>query len=224
VVVVDYDETKLVEELEFVFIPIWIRVTKLPLGMMNRLVGEAIGEEVGEFLDMEKEDDGTTVRKFLRIKVRIDIRKPLMRGVTLNVGDNEKALWCPLIYEYLPDFSYICALIGHVDKVCHTKLQKGEMPQYRKHLRFIPDRRRMEESVGEKFKGARNSSDWRSGNGGSRSSGGRFLTSGGGSDAQSWRKTQVTGKDVIAGKSGDEDEVTSPVKIREENSTGDLAK
>ena len=46
----------------------------------------------------------------------------------------------------------------------------------------------------------------------------------GGSDAPSWRKTQVAGKDVIAVKNGDEEEVTSPVKVREESSAGDLAK
>ena len=30
VVQVDYDESKLVEELEFAYIPIWVRVTKVP--------------------------------------------------------------------------------------------------------------------------------------------------------------------------------------------------
>jgi len=50
------------------------------------------------------------------------------------------------------------------------------------------------------------------------------LTSGGGSDAPSWRKTQEAGKEVIAGKSGEKDDVTSPAKVREERSAGDLAK
>jgi len=50
------------------------------------------------------------------------------------------------------------------------------------------------------------------------------LTSGGGSDAPSWRKTQEAGKEVIAGKSGEEDEVTNPAKVREERPAGDLAK
>ena len=138
VVIVNFDQSKLVEELEFAHIPIWVRATKMPLGMMNRLVGEAIGEDIGEFMEMDREEDGTAVGRFLRIKVRLDIRKPLMRWVTLNVGEDEKALWCPLVYEYLPDFCYTCALIGHIDKSCHIKLQKGEVQQFGKHLRFIP--------------------------------------------------------------------------------------
>jgi hypothetical protein len=43
VVMVDYEEEKTIEEMDFSFIPIWIRVLKLPLGMMNRATGEMIG-------------------------------------------------------------------------------------------------------------------------------------------------------------------------------------
>jgi len=39
----DVDESKSIEELEFREIPIWVTVLKLPLGMMNRRTGEAIG-------------------------------------------------------------------------------------------------------------------------------------------------------------------------------------
>jgi hypothetical protein len=88
VVMIDYNETMLVDEIEFAHIPIWMRATKMPLGMMNKAVGEAIGEEIGEFMEMGR---------FLRIKIRLDICKPLMRGVILNVGDENKEMWCPLV-------------------------------------------------------------------------------------------------------------------------------
>ena len=183
---------------EFAHIPIWIRVSKLPLGMMNRMVGEAIGEEVGEFVEMEKEDDGSAVGRFMRIKVRIDICKPLMRGVTLNIAESNKDLWCPLVYEYLPDFCYIYGIIGHVDKACSTKLQKGEAPQFGKHLRLIPEKRRSEEYVGDRFRGTRNSNGWRSGSGGSRNSFGGMgscaLTTRGGSDAPSGGNCRLMGR------------------------------
>ena len=74
VVLVDYDETKLLEELEFAFIPIWVRVSKVPLGMMNMAVGEAIGGQIGEFMEMERDDDDdSAVGRFLRIKIKLDI-------------------------------------------------------------------------------------------------------------------------------------------------------
>jgi len=47
VVMTDYDPNKTVEELEFFFIPIWVRVLKLPFGMMKKATGEVIGKEIG---------------------------------------------------------------------------------------------------------------------------------------------------------------------------------
>ena len=67
----------------------------------------------------EVDDDETTVGRFLRIKVKLDITKPLRRGVVVYVRDeDDKPLWCPVEYKFLPNFYYTCGLIGHVDKVC----------------------------------------------------------------------------------------------------------
>ena len=125
VTMVDCDKTKTVEELELAFIPIWIRITKLPFGLMHRAMEEVIGGQVGEFMEMEKEDDSLAVGRYLCIKIRLDIRKPLMRGVTVCVekkGEEDKLDWCPLVYEFLLDFCYTCGSISHIDKVCGVKL------------------------------------------------------------------------------------------------------
>ncbi|CAO2149240.1 unnamed protein product [Urochloa humidicola] len=224
VVMADYDGSKTVEEMEFNFIPIWVRVFKLPLGLMHRAMGEAIGGEVGEFMEMDKEEDDTTVGRFLRIKVKLDIRKPLMRGVTVQVekeDGGERPVWCPLVYEYLPDFCYTCGLIGHTDKQCEKKLGKGEVQQFSKALRFLPDKRRFEESVGDRF--ASSHLPWRVGGSGSRgswSSGSRGWQAGKGSDAPSWRKS-----DEREGKvAGEEAEVTSPEKKSDGVQRGESAR
>jgi hypothetical protein len=104
VIVVDYDGEKTLEEIEFAFVPIWVRGMKMPFGMMHRGMGEAIGGEVGEFMAMDAEEDRTAMGKFLRIQVKLDIRKPLMRGVIVTVRKEERPMWCPLVYEFLLDF------------------------------------------------------------------------------------------------------------------------
>jgi hypothetical protein len=48
-VVVDFDGRKRLEDIMFDNIPIWIRVSGIPLGMMNKETGEMIGNEVGVF-------------------------------------------------------------------------------------------------------------------------------------------------------------------------------
>lgn len=230
VVLVEYDEMKTIDEMEFAHIPIWIRVTKMPLGMMNKTMGEAIGGEVGEFMEMEKEDDGTAVGRFLRIKIRLDIRKPLMRGVTLFVGEKEKPVWCPLVYEYLPDFCYTCGLIGHIDKVYGRKLKKGEIQQFNKTLRFIPEKRRMEDGTLDRFKANRAHTHVRLG-GGSGSRGNisgtttKLGSGGSGSDAPSWRKSRDgESSKMVKQTSVEEEEVNSPIKQLKNVVGGETAK
>ncbi|CAN6197596.1 unnamed protein product [Urochloa humidicola] len=148
VLVAELDESKSIEDMEFAYIPIWLRVMKLPFGMMNEATGEAIGAELGSFIDMDLDDDGTAVGRYLRIKVRLDIRKPLMRGVTVYVGEKEdKPLWCPLEYEFLSNFCYTCGIIGHKDKICEKQLAPGEIQLYSKNLRCMPNRRRGKKGV-----------------------------------------------------------------------------
>ena len=39
VVMVDFDESKTLDEMEFIYIPIWVRVSNLPFGMMDKETG-----------------------------------------------------------------------------------------------------------------------------------------------------------------------------------------
>lgn len=111
VVMAEFDGQKTIDEIEFSSIPIWVRITKMPLGFMNKPAGEAIGAMIGDVLDVDVDADGMAIGEFLRVKIRLDIRKPLMRGVTLDLrGATEKMKWCPLVYEYLPNFCYTCGL------------------------------------------------------------------------------------------------------------------
>lgn len=143
-VMTDMDETKTLEELEFHDVPIWVRVGQLPFGMMNRGTALVLGDEIGKFVDTDVEPGGKAVGAFLRIKVRIDIWKPLMRGVTVLVGKegHETERWCPLTYEFLLDFCFVCGRIGHVDKICSVKLEAGERKQFDRAFVLKPDRRK----------------------------------------------------------------------------------
>lgn len=143
VVVADFDGAKGIDDVEFYQIPIWVRVAKLPLGLMSREAGDMIGEMIGEVVGVDAEEDGSAFGEVLRIKIRLDIRKPVMRGVTIDVGEGEevKPLWCPLCYEFLPNFCYTCGIISNTDRCCEKKLEKGERQQYIRALRYIPEKK-----------------------------------------------------------------------------------
>jgi hypothetical protein len=50
VVAAEFDGAKTINEIKFSSIPIWVRVNKMPLGMMTKAEGEVIGELIGEVL------------------------------------------------------------------------------------------------------------------------------------------------------------------------------
>ena len=103
-----------------------MRVERLPLGLMNRVAARAIGDDVGEFMEVDADGSDLVAGRDLRLKVWMDNRKPLRRGILADLGLVKGDRWCPINYEHLPDFCYICGLIGHVDHACLKKLGKGE--------------------------------------------------------------------------------------------------
>lgn len=64
-VVEDFVPTKTVKDYEFRWIPIWVRVFDLPLSMMCRDAGEAIGNFMGKFVDTDVGVNGMAVGKYL---------------------------------------------------------------------------------------------------------------------------------------------------------------
>jgi hypothetical protein len=88
-VIEDFVEDKTLDEYEFRFFPIWVRVSNLPLGRMNRETGELIGKAMGDWEEVDVDDDGQAIGEYLRIKVRLDVREPIMRGIKVNLEEEE---------------------------------------------------------------------------------------------------------------------------------------
>ncbi|TXG53135.1 hypothetical protein EZV62_022304 [Acer yangbiense] len=64
--------------------------------------------------------------KFLMVRVRIDISKPLKRCLRVQLEGLDKAVVAPIHYERLPDFCFACGLIGHVIRDCADAEAKKE--------------------------------------------------------------------------------------------------
>ncbi|XP_062197318.1 uncharacterized protein LOC133900214 [Phragmites australis] len=205
----DFDESKTLEEMEFNHVPIWVRVSNLPLGMMDEETRAILGKKIGVFKEVDVGDDGLAVGRVLRIKVVIDIRKPLMRGIMIKVGSKEREKWCSFAYEFLPDFCYICGCIGHIDKHCEVRLEKGEAQQFSRNLRYIPEKKKGEGFEERRLVSGRSRGLWHGGSSGSKGSqdarGGRWASLGSASDALTWKKKEGDGEEKG-------EEVTSPPK------------
>ena len=63
-------------------------------------------------------DDGTG-GEFLRVRLKLDISRPLPRCCKLwNVG--KLVGWVGLKFERLPNFCYWCGRVGHGDRECEV--------------------------------------------------------------------------------------------------------
>lgn len=222
-VVAEFDESKSLDEIEFSSVPIWMRVERLPMGLMNRAAAKVIGDDVGEFMEVDSGGGVSAVGRVLRLKIRLDIRKPLQRGIMADLGSEKGERWCPITYEHLPEFCYICGLIGHVDRSCSKKLGKEEPAPYSRELRFVPPRRPGGGGGPRLTDGYHGGSSGRSG--GSGSWRGRADSWGFGgksrSDGSSWMKDVIQGKEKgLEEKVEDGEEVLSPMKVIKETDHG----
>ncbi|XP_062152170.1 uncharacterized protein LOC133860613 [Alnus glutinosa] len=115
----EIDEDISPSQMDFSKALFWIQVHDMPLTCMNREVGLRIGQSIGDVEDIDVTGDGVGWGRYLRIRVSVDITKPLERGRAIVL--NGKSIWVLLKYEKLPQFCYHCGRIYHEDKACPRK-------------------------------------------------------------------------------------------------------
>ena len=97
-------------------IAFWVQVFDIPLRFRNREVAEQICESVGTIhhpVDAPDCDGGS----FIRVRVIIDISRPLCRGRLITLEDGNEH-WVSFKYERLTNFCYWCGCATHVDRDC----------------------------------------------------------------------------------------------------------
>jgi len=97
------DGNKQPSEIEFSVARFWVKVCDLPMKKKTYAYAEALASKLGAFVEVD-EEDLLAPSKYLKVKVDIDITKPLLRGLRIRVGDELK--WIPFKYVKLPEFCY----------------------------------------------------------------------------------------------------------------------
>ena len=82
----------------------WIRIYGLSLGLMNEEITKLLGRKIGELKSIDKNSSRSGVGRSLRVRIDIDINKPLKRFVSLTVKGQNEVLRGRLRYERLPIF------------------------------------------------------------------------------------------------------------------------
>ncbi|CAH9086813.1 unnamed protein product [Cuscuta epithymum] len=144
----------------------WVQVHNVPYMFMNVDTARRVGNYIGEFIKFDESHFKEKWSSCLRVRVKMDIRRPLKKGSTLTKGG--EGHWVDFKYEKLPNFCFICGIMGHSEKFCPLKY--------------------VEDLVLEK----NFSADLRAGGGGkiSPTRGGKWLGDKHGGSSQQWRARQ----------------------------------
>lgn len=100
------------EEVDFSCGAFWIQIHGLPLIHMNAHNANLLGSRLGKLLEVDNADaTGMQYRKFLRVKVLINLQNPLAQGFNLPRID-KPLLRINFRYERLSDFCFTCGRLG----------------------------------------------------------------------------------------------------------------
>lgn len=97
-------------DLEMYHVSFWVRVYDLPLKLRSDSMAKKLVDIVGKFEEADLKDSNRLGRS-LRVKVAIDIRKPLKRGTVVRYQGRDLRVYFK--YERLPNFCFVCGRIGH---------------------------------------------------------------------------------------------------------------
>ncbi|KAK3218736.1 hypothetical protein Dsin_012706 [Dipteronia sinensis] len=83
-----------IDSLRFDQADFWVQIHQVPLLCMTREIGRFLGGMVGLVLEVDGRASRVCVGKFMRVRVRVDIKKPLKRCLQVDIlGDGTETLW-----------------------------------------------------------------------------------------------------------------------------------
>ncbi|XP_042939500.1 uncharacterized protein LOC122274531 [Carya illinoinensis] len=131
----EVDGTASINELHFAYEPFWVQLHNLPLATMTEELGEQFAESIGNVIRVDTEADGRAWGRTLRVRVAVDIHKPLLRGKWIKF--REKKHWISFKYERLQNFCFQCGVLFHKGKDC-TRLRPEHRGEEEAPTQFGP--------------------------------------------------------------------------------------
>ncbi|KAF7140800.1 hypothetical protein RHSIM_Rhsim06G0055700 [Rhododendron simsii] len=137
-----WEEGIKIDQINFSYCPFWIQLRALPLEFMSVEVGRKMMVGFGDVLEVVMAQLSGNQGRCIRVKVELDITKPLPRGKHVRTAD-WNPIWVSFRYEKFPYLCHYCGLVGHDDKACMLKYNESKagimkVNQYGVWLRASP--------------------------------------------------------------------------------------
>ncbi|XP_050217629.1 uncharacterized protein LOC126668481 [Mercurialis annua] len=115
---------------KFDTIPFWVQIHNLSLLCQNREAGRSLGAQIGSVEEVDPGASEDCLGKFIRVRVKVDITKPLKKGLRVKVDDTGNTVIALLRYERLPSLCFNCGIVGHPILECQ-KAKHGNTNAYK---------------------------------------------------------------------------------------------
>ena len=136
-----YDKEVDILDIDFNMVTFWIQVHDLPVRLQTRAVAEKICGTAG-LVDKNSEEGEIMGDGFIRVRVKVDISKPLCRGRVISL-ENGKEIQISFMYEQLSNLCYWCGSLTHDNRDCELWIESGgtlpsEAQQYGAWIKALP--------------------------------------------------------------------------------------
>ncbi|KAH7848205.1 hypothetical protein Vadar_030754 [Vaccinium darrowii] len=108
------------DSVEFKEIDFWIQLWGLPFEYITQEIGGEIGRRIGTVLEVNKVSEKGEWGRYVRVRVRIPLNRPLRRGGNIVLGEGSKC-WVDYKYERLPILCHYCGMLDHEIRECPSK-------------------------------------------------------------------------------------------------------
>lgn len=102
---------------------ILVEIYKLPFELRSYKCAAALAGLAGsvkENNDKEKMEAPGWAGEYMKIKIEIDISKPILPGFFLR-RTGRKPIWIPLKYAKLPNLCFNCGFFNHESRMCRKQ-------------------------------------------------------------------------------------------------------
>lgn len=84
--------------LQFNKVAFWVKRMDISLRFRNKLMSRRIGDALGCFLEVDCDQDDFWWGENLRMKILVDISKPLRKGIWIRPSSDQESVWINVKY------------------------------------------------------------------------------------------------------------------------------